>query len=504
MTRVNPVIGAMPVVRYVSSLGKIALSAYREDRRRKRLDRQAQEIEFLPPMLEVLEKPVSPTLMWLMRLGYVTFTLAVVSSYFVTTEIYAEATGKLAPVSGETAIAAVSGGRVAGVFVREGERVKKGAPLLELSRTEQEADLKEITIGIGQRVLTRARLLAALEHLETGRLPEEGLAAHIDDTVFSARTLYQTLDPRHFHIDKGVFSARMITLQTSLLQSDVNMFEQSLKARRKQIDALTVRRETSQERAALIKKVSEVYEQRASRVQDLWDKGAVNISQVESGLLKLLEIQEQEARISGEMDQMADELAAAELSFREAVNARRRDLATRLERVEAELDNLRSRERAVQARLDERLVIAPFDAVVQKVRDNVHSGVLRSGDVAMVLLNTGEAMVMQAHLSNADISTVNVGQRVRIKLESFDYADYGILGGKIDSISPNAETVEGRGLVYPVTIALDREWMEQGGRRFPLIPGMQGVAGVVTGERTLLAWFLAPFENAFSDAFHER
>lgn len=479
----GPLVAGMPAVRHAGSLDKVALPAYRDDRRPKRLERKSEEIEFLPPMLEVLEKPLSPTLMWLMRLGYVTFTLAVVSAYFVTTEIYAEAVGKIEPVSGETAVAAVSGGRVAAVFVREGERVKKGAPLIELSRTEQEADLKEVTIGIGQRVLTRARLLAALEHLETGRLLRGGLAAHSGEDVFSAR---------------------MVTLQTSLLESDVNMFEQALQARRKQIDALAVRHETLRERTAVIERVLEVYQQRASRVQELWDEGIANINQAESGLLKLLEMQEQERRISGERDQMADELAAAELSFREAVNARRRDLSTKLERVEAELDNLRSRERALRARLDERLVIAPFDAVVQKVRDNVHSGVLRSGDVAMLLLNTSEEMVMQAHVSNADISTVTIGQRVRIKLESFDYADYGVLGGEIASISPNAETVEGQGLIYPVTIALDREWMEHDGRQLPLLPGMQGVAGVVTGERTLLAWFLAPFEKAFSDAFHER
>ena len=59
-------------------------------------------------------------------------------------------------------------------------------------------------------------------------------------------------------------------------------------------------------------------------------------------------------------------------------------------------------------------------------------------------------------------------------------------------------------LAFRALIDLEREYLESDGRRYALAPGMQVIAEVSLGERTVLEYLLSPVRKAFHEAGRER
>jgi HlyD family secretion protein len=59
-------------------------------------------------------------------------------------------------------------------------------------------------------------------------------------------------------------------------------------------------------------------------------------------------------------------------------------------------------------------------------------------------------------------------------------------------------------LAFRALIDLEREYLESDGRRYRLAPGMQVVAELHLGERTVLEYLLSPVRKAFHEAGRER
>ena len=59
-------------------------------------------------------------------------------------------------------------------------------------------------------------------------------------------------------------------------------------------------------------------------------------------------------------------------------------------------------------------------------------------------------------------------------------------------------------LPFRALIDLERKSLDPDGRRYPLAPGMQVVAELHLGERSVLEYLLSPVRKAFHEAGRER
>ena len=69
--------------------------------------------------------------------------------------------------------------------------------------------------------------------------------------------------------------------------------------------------------------------------------------------------------------------------------------------------------------------------------------VLNSTDVFAVLLPLGETLLAEAGIDAADVGEFRVGDLVRLKLDAEPFRKYGVLQGRLKSISADAITLEG-------------------------------------------------------------
>jgi hemolysin D len=128
---------------------------------------------------------------------------------------------------------------------------------------------------------------------------------------------------------------------------------------------------------------------------------------------------------------------------------------------------------------------------------------------------------------NKDIGFVHDGQPAEIKVDTFNFTKYGLLHGKVLSVSQDAvvrekpqtqgtsdtkaaeqsaETSEpaGQEFVYSARVALDRTTMDIDGRSIELSPGMAVTVEIKTGQRRIIEFLLAPLLRYRQESLHER
>jgi len=112
--------------------------------------------------------------------------------------------------------------------------------------------------------------------------------------------------------------------------------------------------------------------------------------------------------------------------------------------------------------------------------------------------------VVEAHLPISDIGYVQPGQKAVVKLASQEAGRFGKIDGEVIQVSPDAFlTPEGR-TFYAVRIVTEQGSFRRGEFEYDLIPGMQVVAYIHTGKRTVLGYLLDPFLNSMDQALQER
>jgi hemolysin D len=167
---------------------------------------------------------------------------------------------------------------------------------------------------------------------------------------------------------------------------------------------------------------------------------------------------------------------------------------------------------------------APVDGVVQQLAVHTVGGVVTPAQPLAVIVPLDSQLEIEATLANDDIGFVHEGQDVEIKVHTFNFTRYGLLHGRVISVSSDAiprdgsdgrarETAgkdgsqqqgQGQDLVYMARIALDQRQMKADGRTVDLGPGMAVTAEVKTGSRRIIGYLLSPVARYEHDVLRER
>jgi hemolysin D len=129
-------------------------------------------------------------------------------------------------------------------------------------------------------------------------------------------------------------------------------------------------------------------------------------------------------------------------------------------------------------------------------------------------------------VSNAGIGFVEPGQEAEIKVATFNFTRYGLLHGRVLSVSPDAigrddpqgqskdksppgtqaskPASDDQGAVYAARISLDRTQMQIEDKPVNLSPGMSVTAEIRTGERRIISYLLSPLRKYRQDSLRER
>jgi hemolysin D len=172
------------------------------------------------------------------------------------------------------------------------------------------------------------------------------------------------------------------------------------------------------------------------------------------------------------------------------------------------------------------LLSAPVDGVVQQLAVHTVGGVVTPAQTLLVVVPSDSHLEIEAMVSNRDIGFVHEGQDAEIKIDTFNFTRYGLLHGKVQSVSrdaiirdkaqePNAEKKapgtddassepKGQELSYVARVSMDRTEMRIDDKMMELSPGMAVTVEIKTGSRRVISYLLSPLLRYGHDSLRER
>lgn len=376
----------------------------------------------------------------------------------------------------------IDGGIVQDILVDEGDTVRKGDVLLRLDPTLLKSDL---TIADGQfyeLAARRARLIA-----------ERDKSDHIS---FDAELLEQaTLKPEVRDLVDGqqnLFDARRDTIAREIEQLGKRAQQIT-----DQIAGIDAQQTALEIQLGLIER--ELKDQ-----QDLLDKGLAQASRV-------LSLQREQARISGQSGELAAQKAQAQGRITEIdIQILGRDTQRREEAITT-LRDLQLRERelveqrlALRERLSRLDITAPVSGIVYGLTIFTPRSVIRPADPVLYLVPQDRPLVIAAQVEPIHIDQLFVNQEVSLRFSSLDQRETPELFGKVVQISADAfEDQSSKVRYYRAEIVLNEDEINRLPEGATLIPGMPAETFIRTKDRTPLAYLIKPFTDYFAKAFRE-
>jgi hemolysin D len=464
--------------------------------RRAEIRRREQEIAFLPAALEITERPPSPAGRATGASIIAVFCVALAWASLGKVDIVTTSTGKIVPGGRTKLIQPFETGVVRAIHVRDGQTVKAGDVLVELDPTMTGADEERQKSDLVGAELDVARLQAALA--------EDPLAA--------------------FRPPQGASPAQM-ELHRQFLTSERAEQDAKLSEIGRQQSQKEAERATTSANIAKIQATIPVLQERVDIHKTLLDKGLASKVVYLSEMQDLVGLQ-QDIVVQQSRLREADAAIALLKETREktAVEYRRTiyDALAKTEQKAASLaqDVIKAEQRTKLQRLT-----APVDGVVQQLDVHTVGGVVTPAQALAVVVPSESHLEIEAMVSNRDIGFVHAGQEVEIKVDTFNFTRYGLLHGKVLSVSSDAITRErqqsapndrasgapqsgsqprAQELEYAARISLDHTHMQVEDKLVNLGPGMAVTVEIKTGTRRIINYLLSPLARYKQEALRER
>lgn len=429
------------------------------------------ELGFHPAAIEVERRPPSPAGRAVLWCVVGVFVLAIAWATTSRIDIVAVAEGRIIPSGHSKTVQPLEIGTVVAVRVVEGERVDAGQALVELDRTDAQADVRRLSVEQEAVVREAARWRSLLTWLADDGDATPGSGDMVDDPV----VLGQWREYRD----------RVAVLETQR--------EQQLAERR-----------SAQQQVAKLEAVLPIVTRRATDSKALADQKLLPEQQflaVEQERLELFHdlrsardsVAEREAAVHA----LDARIALASSEYRRQLVERVDDAARRSRLVEQELLK-------ANARLAARALVAPVAGTVQQLAIHNVGAVVTPAQPLMVIVPRDAVLEVEAVVENKDIGFLHVGQPAEVKVDAFPFTRFGTVAGEVTSIANDAVVDERKGLVYAIRVSLQQTEIDVGDRNVKLAPGMTVHVEPKTGTRRLIEYFLDPLLRAAREGLRER
>ena len=372
-----------------------------------------------------------------------------------------------------------NGGVIAYLFVRNGDRVKAGDPLLRFDDGVTSGQSEISALSVDQLLAKRARLEAEQLGAPAVRFPE----ALVNSTSPGAKEAME--------YERRLFSLKQVE-EASLraqLGARVTQLQREISGYRIQIGALN-------QQSALI-------EPERQGVKELWDRGLVTISRKN-------ELERAAVDLKGNVGALYATIAQTEARIGETRQQilllgqqRRADAGTELASVNAALNEQQMRNLAAADSQNRSVVKAAYAGVVEKLAFSAVGGVVRPAEPIMEIVPVDDNLIVEAAISPTDIEQVQVGQPARIRFSSINSTATPEIAGKVFYVAADPTVRERDGSSYfPVRVRIDAEML----KRYPelkLRTGMPAEAFIETGSRSMLSYLTKPLRDQFARAFRD-
>jgi HlyD family type I secretion membrane fusion protein len=380
--------------------------------------------------------------------------------------------GDLVPAASPAPVQHLEGGIVAAVLVLEGETVEAGQPLLRMNDVAVRAELDQARLRLEFLQLQAQRLAAAAEGDTRGMPP----------------------------LPAGTF----LLPQRAALEAKLRALADRRTVLREQVAQRRSDLATLAGQAVALEQQVALHARELETREDLARSGLTTRLAVLEARRLLMGASAERDRLRGQHAAAQRALAEAEARVTEMQSAAADEARQEAARVALEIAETAEAARRLEERAERSLLRAPIAGILRGLAVHRPGTVLQPGALVAEIMPSDAALVADVRLAPRDIGFIALGQPVHVKVEAFDYARFGAIGGRVERISAGTFLDEQRQPHYRARIVLEQQHVGHDARHARLTAGMTVQADITTGTKTVLQYLLKPIYSAVAASFHER
>ncbi len=196
-------------------------------------------------------------------------------------------------------------------------------------------------------------------------------------------------------------------------------------------------------------------------------------------------------RLHAELKQKQAEATQTELEQQQKIQ----QLEVELTQLKAKIAETKTLLAQAQTKLKQRFLYAPVDGVISSLNVRNTGEVVQLGQTIAEIAPNHTPLILQATLPNNEAGFVKNGMTVQIKFEAFPYQEYGVVTGKVISISPDTKPDERLGAVYRVEVSLNRDFVTAHHQKVKFKAGQTAIADIVIRQRRIVDILLDPIRQ---------
>ncbi len=461
---------------------------------------------FLPAALEIQEAPPNPLLRWLSRALLLLIVLALIWAYFGHINIVASAEGKIIPSNRVKQIQPLEKGMVKSLFVKEGQLVEKGQPLIALDATVNQADTNSL-VSEQQRTALRLAVnqafLALLErNAEAVKLSEPALAVtKSNKKSFAATALALQMQKISWQQPPSDMD---IQLHQHLLQQKWLEYQSKLRSLHSVFAQNSAEQATVGEVIKKLEQILPVVNRRLRLLKKMQREKLVAETEYLQSVQDQIQIKQDLAAEKQRLVQLQETVT----DIKQQINLHNAQSAStvlmEITEQHRQLASITQELVKVRDNSAKQVIYAPVAGRVQELAINTIGGVVTEAQQLMLIVPLDKTLEAEVFLENKDSGFVFNEMSAEIKVHTFPFTKYGVIDAVISNVSTDAIVDEKQGLIYKMQLKLAENQILVNGKMVNLVPGMSVTAEVQIGERRIIEFFLAPLLKGKQEALRER
>ena len=381
--------------------------------------------------------------------------------------------GKVVP-SGQTKVLQnFEGGIISNIRVKEGDTVEKGQVIYTLSNEFFKADLKSKEIDLLAFQASAFRLKASIAEQKKILFPKD-LVEKIPDIIEN---------------EKHIFNEDLQNRETkiSIAKDQLKQKQYKLREAQTKFENLSLELNLAQANMKIL--------------ESLYKKKVVSKKEYIGELSKKQSIVTKLSQTRNSIPIIKEEIQESRGRIKTVTSEVRSKHLQKYSSIKAEINKLIEKNKANTDRELRKDVISPVNGIINKLYFYTVGGIVKAGDKMAEITPIEDALTIEARVNTSDRALIWTGQDVSVEITAYDFSKYGLLNGKLISISPDSFEDRNGSVFYLVKVKADAN---QFAPDLPILPGMVANVNILTGKKTILQYIIKPLKNIGKNALIEQ
>ncbi len=424
------------------------------------------DLDYMTEVDAALRNRGSKIAYYLSALTLLVFVVFLLWAWLTNRDEVTRGKGQITPSLGVQPIQSEQGGIIQEIFVKEGQEVKKGDVLVQMSNIEAMAEYQTL---LNKQI-------------------ESQLAIRRLDAEELGQPLVYSPEEQAAHADLVQDQVRLFNTRKEKYASGTREIMANLEQKKRAVEESITRKQQFEKNLILLN-------EQARRVRPLVQQGIYSE-------IDFLNLRQRIVSSEGELNSLAEIISRTQSEVREEetrlANRSKEWLATIAnERNEYRktLDVVTQRLTAGSRRVEVSELRAPMNGVIRRIILKEESVAQRAESI-MELLPTDDTLEVAARFAPQFRGYLKNNLNASIKVEAYDFTIHGSLPAVVTRISP--DTIEdSRGQAwFEVRLRTETNKLFYKGEELEIKPGMTVTVDVISGKKSILAYILKPFIKA--------